>query len=268
MSFKNCSVVYFKSRELSNLLGHNLKGKIVISDFPDFNKQCTINGLIHVLNTNPNNIPSTKIDCIICNSRDTSLEDKITRKSLGIPIVYYHMHQKWCAVCGKLGPMDKISKFCSEKCMKKYAGFGGNSNTTSISDLTEDLAKVGVAGSMARAVHKAVINNPLDMEGKAVIKFEKRDSRTTSNQKKNKEKFQSSMVREAVRLEYALKRESYKKEMRQPSLRKARISEKKSTPSTNESSRLCKSRTKKGKQCTNRATGPGEYCGITSHSDK
>lgn len=81
------------------------------------------------------------------------------------------------------------------------------------------------------------------------------------------EKFQDSMRKEAVRLEYAIKRETYKKEMKQISLKKS-LSINNSNSNSNRKSLdiiTCKSKTKKGKKCTNKVVNGGEYCGIASH---
>jgi hypothetical protein len=79
------------------------------------------------------------------------------------------------------------------------------------------------------------------------------------------EKFQTSMIKEAVRLEYTFKRESYKKEIRQPSLRKNILSDKKESSRTEN---ICKSVTKKGVKCTNKTVNGTDYCGIESHAKK
>lgn len=82
------------------------------------------------------------------------------------------------------------------------------------------------------------------------------------------------MIKDAIRLEYAFKRETYKKEMRAPSLRKASISDRKTTETelpiinstdNNLQNKLCKSITKKGKKCSNKCLPNSLYCGILSH---
>lgn len=239
--FKNCSVIYLKKKDTSLL--NNIKGKIIISDFPEFNRICSVKGLIHILNLNSNNIPNGKIDCIICGSRDEYLEEKIRTKGYDMSIIYLNSNEKWCGMCKKLGPLDEgkpITKFCSEKCMRKSVGFV-NKKAETIKDL--------------------------HFSGKTIIRFDKSVSEKKKGshvKTKSREKFQSSMVKEALRLEYAKKREEYKKEMKQPSLRKVRISSEKRKVS-NTVTKQCKSVTKKGKNCTNKAVSGGEYCGIVSH---
>ena len=116
-----------------------------------------------------------------------------------------------------------------------------------------------------------------EKEETLVLEFDKSlsDKRTISSVKKTADKFQSSVVKDAIRLEYAFKRESYKREMRQPSLRKASLSDKKErkpasivdNSEINSVSKLCKGITKKGKRCTNKALGSSNYCGILSHQE-
>lgn len=242
MNLKNCNIIYIKTFELNNLINHNLKGKIIVSDFPEFQKICNIYGLIHVLNTNTIKVPDG-IDCIITSVRNPELESRITRVDLGVPIVYYHLHQKWCGICGKLSPIEKnlVGRYCSESCMKKSTGFTNEGVPEAIKDLHE---------------HK-----------KALIKFDKSltsDTKEESSKAKSREKFQQSMVKEAQRVEFAYRKESYKNEMRQPSHRKTKIINKKKEPEEN--IKYCKSMIKgKSKRCGNRALDGSDYCGISSH---
>lgn len=276
--FKNCNVLYFKkNEEFNEFLNSNpgiFKGKIIISDSPELNRVCSINGIIHVLNLNSQYIPNEKIDCIIDSHRNTELEAKIIRSGLGIQILYITENSRkhiprWCGVCNTMSTVDSnlpISRYCSEKCMKKESGFTMDSKPEVVRDL-------GLNNIVSRIVQA-------EADKDVVIEFDKSlsDKRTTSNLKKSADKFQTSMVKDAIRLEYAFKRETYKKEMRQPSLRKASISDKKAPVSAkvgeiarikNEepvTTRLCKSVTKKGKKCTNKALGSSDFCGILSHS--
>ena len=277
--FKNCNVLYFKnSDEFTELVNSDpgiFKGKIIISDSPELNRVCSINGIIHVQNLNTGYIPNEKIDCIFDSKRNTELEAKIIRSGLGIQILYLSDKcttsiPRWCGVCNTMSVVDSntaINRYCSEKCMKKESGFTADLKPEAIRDL-------GLNNIVSRIVQAEADKN-------VVIEFDKTlsDKRSTSNLKKNADKFQTSMVKDAIRLEYAFKRETYKKEMRQPSLRKASLSDKKAPVATksgeitrikNEESsttvRLCKSVTKKGKKCTNKALGSSNYCGILSHS--
>lgn len=78
------------------------------------------------------------------------------------------------------------------------------------------------------------------------------------------EKFQKSVEKDALRLEFTMKREMYKKEMRQPSLRKKISST--AVKKLPESGGVCAGLTRKGVPCTNRALGSSRFCGIASHS--
>lgn len=85
------------------------------------------------------------------------------------------------------------------------------------------------------------------------------------------DKFQDAMRREAIRLEYAERREKYKKQMRQTSTRKSNTkntSLKKELSRTMSSNLNCKARTKKGILCGNRVQHGSEYCGIASHQNQ
>ncbi len=250
--FKHCKVIYFKTQDLSTLLNHNLRGKVIVSDFQELSRICNIHGLVHILNINPQKVPDG-VDIIVCNSRNLDTESRIIRSGLGIPIVYYQMHQKWCGVCGELSGLDtegRIGKYCSETCMKKATGFTKNGVPDAIRDLGAN--KI--------------------FSKKTIIRFDKTisDRRLNSNTKeearrKSREKFQTSMVKEARRLEYAYKKESYKKEMRQPSHRKTKITSQKKT--SNEV-KLCKKIISKDgdeTQCKNKAAEGSEYCRISSH---
>lgn len=267
--FKNCNVLYFKKGEefIELIQSHPgiFKGKIIISDSPEVNRLCYINGIIHVLNLNPQNVPNEKIDCIVTDNRNIELEAKIIRSGLGIQILYINDKSssnipRWCGICNTIslvGLNTPISRYCSEKCMKKDSGFTADSRPEAIKDLAQN----------------TIVSKIVQAEKDVVIAFDKTlsDKKSTSNLKKNADKFQTSMVKDAIRLEYAVKRETYKKEMRQPSLRKASISDKKAPTAPlvrNEevSTRLCKTLTKKGKKCTNKALGNSNYCGILSHA--
>lgn len=275
--FKNCNIIYFKKSEIFNdLIQKNdnlLKGKIIISDFQELKRICSINGLIHVLNTNPHYIPNEKIDCIVTdNIKNSDLEASIIKHASAIPILYMDLnkdqsskkHQVWCGICNKIyinADDHPLSKYCSEKCMKKDNGFVSDNNGGIKAEMIKDLGLNSIVSKLVASEK----GEPL------VLEFDKTlsDKRTVSNVKKSADKFQSSMVKDAIRLEYAFKRESYKKEMRQPSLRKASLSDKKERKNQTEDNqpiRLCKGITKKGKQCTNKAIGNSLYCGILSHS--
>ena len=149
--------------------------------------------------------------------------------------------------------------------MKKETGFSTDTTGSIKAELVKDL---GLNNIVSR-----IMQSEKEKDEPLVLEFDKSlsDKRKISNVKKAADKFQSSMVKDAIRLEYAFKRESYKREMRQPSLRKASLSDKKERkqPSVDDTSpvtKLCKGITKKGKQCTNRALDNSEYCGILSHS--
>lgn len=271
--FKNCTVIYFKKNEIfTDLFQKNInvfKGKIIISDSHELKKICFVNGIIHVLNTNFRRVPNEKIDCIVMdNTRNLDIESQIVKHNLSIPILYFDplrkQQQVWCGICNKIytnAEDHSLNKYCSEKCMTKENGFT-NTDGNIKAEIIKDL---GLSNIVSRIIAS-------ETEEPLVLEFDKSlsDKRTISNVKKTVDKFQSSMVKDAIRLEYAFKRESYKREMRQPSLRKASLSDKKETkPIQIEEihvTNFCKGLTKKGKQCTNRAIGSSNYCGILSHS--
>lgn len=166
------------------------------------------------------NLDQTKIPLVDCIiSSSNEYEELVIKSGLEIPIVYLHNSTKWCGVCGKTDNIySNISKYCSEECMNKICNDSKDIN---------------------HEVYINVLNSSMN------------------NSAKN-EKFHKSVLKDAIRLDYAMKRESYKKEMRQPSLRK--ISSVK-----NETVKLCKSVTKKGVKCKNKVIGNSDYCGIISH---
>lgn len=270
--FKNCSVIYFKKGDdfvdFVNAYNSFFKGKILISECPELGRICYIYGIMHILNLSHNYIPNEKIDCIITtiknDKNDTDLETKIVRSGLNFPIVYMDLSNKkieykqWCGICNTINPVNKVvGKYCSEKCMSKDSGF----SSLQAADVLKDLSTNNIVSKLLQA----------EKEKELVIEFNKSlsNKKTTSNVKKNAEKFQTSVVKDAIRLEYAIKRESYKKEMRQPSLRKTTLSNKK-IPVVHEEKaeniQLCKSVTKKGHRCTNKALKNSDFCGILSHS--
>ena len=231
--FKNCNVLYFKKSEIfTELIQKNdniFKGKIIISDFQELKRLCSINGIIHVLNINSHHIPNEKIDYIITdNTKNSDIEASIIKHNLSISILYFDPSKKqqqvWCGICNKIytnADGHPLNKYCSEKCMKKENGFTTDNNGGIKAEVVKDL---GLNNIVSR-----IIASEKEKEEPLVLEFDKSlsDKRTVSNVKKTVDKFQSSMVKDAIRLEYAFKRESYKREMRQPSLRKASLSDKK-----------------------------------------
>jgi len=273
--FKNCNVIYFKKIEIFTDLVQKydniFKGKIIISDFQELKRICFINGIMHVLNINPRHIPIEKIDCIVTdNTKNSDIEAAIIKHNLAIPILYFDpikkQQQVWCGICNKVytnAEGHPLSKYCSEKCMKKENGCSNNIDGSIKAEVVKDL---GLNNIVSR-----IIASEKEKEEPLVLAFDKSlsDKRTVSTIKKTVDKFQSSMVKDAIRLEYAFKRETYKREMRQPSLRKASLSDKKELKPVQPEvtvTKLCKGMTKKGKQCTNSALKGSNYCGILSHS--
>lgn len=247
--FKYCNVIYFKDVTYFKDCVKNLKGKVVISDSKDIVDICNVYGIMCVLNLNQYNIPHDKIDCIVSGKVDTSLESTIIKKDLKIPVIYLEDLKKWCGVCYSYNIVDSensTGKYCSDNCMQVHGGFTKNFKH----EVIEDLEIKTVLGKYYE---------------KPVTVVSDRVTKNISS------KFQRSMEKDAIRLEYAFKREEYKKEMRQPSLRKASISDKKkkvdeTLHEKNESSKTCKGITKKGEKCTNRSLSSSGYCGILSHS--
>jgi hypothetical protein len=272
--FTESNILYFKKSQIFlDLISTNnniFKGKIIISDFPELNRICSINGIIHVLNLNSHHLPNEKIDCIVTdNIEDVSLESSIVGSDYAVPILYYSPSKKqqriWCGVCNKSYNNENtrpISKYCSEKCMRKDNGFSENNDGSIKTDIIKDL---GLSNIVSRIMEKK-------KEEPLVLEFDKTlsNKKTVSNVKKTVDKFQQGMVKEAIRLGFAVKRETYKREMRQPSLRKANLSNKKESKQEIVDivsvTKICKGITKKGKQCTNKAIGSSDYCGILSHA--
>lgn len=251
---KSCEVIYLKNADLSIL-----KGKIIISDSPEIGRLCYIHGIVHVLYTG-NHIPHDKIDCII-SKKDSKrdLESMIIKSELKIPILYQTTtgYMAWCPVCTNTYELTgQLNKYCSEKCMKKDIGFTSDSKIEQIKDL-----------NVSDIVNK-IINDQKVKEKEVLLEFDKTvsDKKKISDVKKTVNKFQTSVVKDAIRLEFAFKRESYVREMKQPSLRKANLSNPKKSVGEQETVKICRGMTKKGKQCTNRTIGSSMYCGILSHS--
>ncbi len=271
--FKACDVLYFAKTEIfAELISTHeniFKGKIIISDFQELNRICSINGIIHVLNISTGNIPNETIDCIVTDkNRSSDLESKLVKSGLSIPIVYVDLSRKQqnilCGICNKIYNItnDKeVSKYCSEKCMKKDNGFTVDSKPETLKDLA-------ARDIMSKIVETDKNRDFSNTEDDLIIKFDKSVSVSKKESKKSADKFQSSVVRDAIRLQYAVNRDSYKKGMKQPSLRKVSLSDKKKVCEDTQdfSPRLCKGITKKGHQCTNRTIGSSNYCGILSHS--
>jgi hypothetical protein len=86
------------------------------------------------------------------------------------------------------------------------------------------------------------------------------------------DKFQNTMRREAIRLEYAERREKYKKQMRQISTRKSNTKtpslKKELNKTVSNTNMKCNAKTKKGTVCGNRVQPGSNYCGITSHQEQ
>jgi len=257
---KNCNIIYFKEISIFEELIKNdeniFRGKIIISDTSELSRICFIKGILHVINVNNNHIPNEKIDCVVTKIADT------TKYNYGIPVVYYDSKRKqqqiWCGTCHSIYTLDNnhpVNKYCSERCMNRDSGIAINAP---IKDL-----------GLNNIVSKIIKDEPFILDKTVSDK-----KKVVSNEKKAADKFQSSMVKDAIRLEYAFKRESYKREMRQPSLRKASLSDNKKIPDPSPGPRgrelpevkICKCITKKGKQCTNKALGSSNFCGILSHS--
>ena len=122
---------------------NKFKGKIIISDFQELNRICSINGIIHILNTNTFHIPNEKIDCIITGKRNSELESKLISLSSESHILYTNCNEntlkKWCYYCHNLCDINDnniIMRYCSEDCMNKYSKFMQN-----FKESTEDWAK-------------------------------------------------------------------------------------------------------------------------------
>jgi hypothetical protein len=129
--------------------------------------------------------------------------------------------------------VNNFDKYCSEKCMKKHSGYDCD-----IKNINEYLYNIKPAKSTSN------------------------DHEEEKNKKKH-DKLQNSIIKEATKLDYALKRESYKYKMRKQSLRKVNSSN--SVNRTNIPTKNCRSLTKKGTPCTNKALDNSDYCGILGH---
>jgi hypothetical protein len=260
--FDKCSVLYFKNKTDFDKIVKFLKGKIVISDFKEIADICSTNGIIHVLNIDDKFL-NERIDCVITNRKNIDLETKLIKMENGTSIVYINDDvnddinkiKKWCSLCHNttgIGALGSISKYCSDDCMNKYSKFMQNFKS-GVKDLDYNSIK------------------SKQYERNILIEFEKNPNSNSNSRKKTSiNKFQTSIVKDAIRLEYAIKREIYKKEMRQPSLRKTSFSgTRKKINKDYESetvSKICKGTTKKGERCTNRSLSNNNFCGILSHS--
>lgn len=239
-------IIYIKDKSLDNLINRNYKGTTIISDSHEINKMCMLYGIVHIY-MSPDSISNDiKIDSIHACERDQTLEEMLIVKNIQIPIVYESIDKKWCGVCHTLQDPFK-SKYCSETCMQNFFD-------SDLIDLNRNYVLENIFSSAKKNFKTNVIENRSNKKDKVSI------------EKNSNEKFQTSMIKEAVRLEYALKRESYKKEIRQPSLRKTIVSNKK-TSNTQTQEKLCKSVTRKGVKCTNKALESSDFCGIASHSN-
>jgi hypothetical protein len=237
--FKNCNIIYFNSASKFKDLVKNLKGKIIISNLKEIIDICNINGILCIFTTSK--VPNENIDCIVSGK----VEDF---QNSEIHTVYIDDNKKWCGICNSFTILSEnysVTKYCSELCMQKHNGFTKNFTPEPIRDLD--------------------LKNVLDRIKPTPV---------TSNDLKSTSKFQRSMEKDAVRLVYAFRREDYKKDMRQPSLRKASISDKKKKVGENLNEKndihfgvkICKGITKKGEKCTNKSLNSSNFCGILSHS--
>jgi hypothetical protein len=242
--FDKCNIIYIKNKHNIEEFIESLKGKTVISDFRELSDLFNLKGIVHILNVD-NKCLNEKIDCIVAGKRNGELESKLISLGSESHILYIveNALKKWCCYCHGLCDINDdniITRYCSEECMTKNSKFMQNFKE-SINDLD--------------------INN---IKGKQYVLIEFEKNHSNSNKKISENKSQTSIVKNAIRLEYAIKREIYKKEMRQPSLRRASSSIKKEC--SEERSDLCKGHTKKGERCNNKTVGSTCYCGITSHA--
>lgn len=222
-------IIYVKDKSFNKYK----KGDIIVSDFQELNKVCSLYGIVHIYSSN---IPDF-VDCIYAENRDELLEK--TKSS----VIYNSLNKKWCGMCHELRDMFE-TKYCNEKCCQANIENTNNSKNYVIENMFSSTKK--------------------NFKTNSVLENRSNKKEKVSIEKNSHEKFQTSMIKEAVRLEYALKRESYKKEIRQPSLRKTVISNKK-TEEIHSSDKICKSVTRKGEKCTNKALENSDYCGILSH---
>lgn len=241
---KHCKVIYLKTHDIEILNNFDFDDKIVISDSIFLYEYFYIKGIIFVLNLNSQKIPEG-IDCIISTSRDSTTESRILQNKLSVPIIYYHTNQLWCGSCGKLSTLNinNVGKYCSESCMSKIFNF-----------------KISPSNDVSSNTTKKVF-----------IAF----SNVSNNSQNNNEKFQQSMIKEAQRIEFAYRKESYKNEMRQPSHRKTKIITSNTATKVSSMSapvdeiKYCQSKIKNGTEnCKNRALKGSNYCGISSHKSK
>lgn len=245
--FDNCNCIYFKNCNdfFKKCFDKTLFiEKIIVTDSEVIYKICNIYGIICIINTDPYTIPDSDIDIIVTTSSDKQTFDKAypLKKS----IYFYDTNEKYCAFCEKSLKVDSIiNVYCSETCAINSSGFGANKELKNLDH------KNHVRRSQIGSFGSQIVISP---QGK-----------TESEKKKNdkQDKIQSSIIKDAIRLQYALKREEYKKEMRQPSLRKTSSSLKKEH---NYSDKICIGITKKGNKCSNKVIGSSNYCGIISHS--
>lgn len=74
-------------------------------------------------------------------------------------------------------------------------------------------------------IHNKNKNKNIKIPQEEILQFDRTvsEKRKPCSVKKSNEKFQSSVIKDAIRLDYAFKRESYKKEMRKPSFKKTSL---------------------------------------------
>ena len=262
----------FPLRSLKNNTTIILSPNFIISDNKKFVNDINIRGLrlIEVINAiNLKNILSGRnnknfINLIIRNQDPEKNEQSMEFDQ--IPILYYSKSTP--------NKLTYICKQCKDLCIKKNFLITKNMKPPSFC-------------SDECIIENSQTESDFSQNSKIfeISDKEKETSRPSKNPKTflyvgisstKDDKFQDSMRREAVRLEYAERREKYKKQMRQISSRKSNTStssvhsfKKDSLRSiSNKDSngtRICKALTKKSVKCTNKAVKNSDFCGIASH---
>lgn len=159
----------------------------------------------------------------------------------GISKVYISNTNNTEVICGKCN--EKTTKNLNNDTIKKYC-----SMECSLNDQPGFLKMI--QNSIKDYEEPKPSNKILTTEIKGII--------LTDDPEK---KYQKNMMKEAKRLEYANRREEFKRQMKQRTISGSRNTVQKKKIIR----KACKAITQKGKKCTNKSIGTSDYCGIDSH---
>ncbi len=225
---KYFKVIYIDNYNTFNECLNFLLSKIIISGSLEIKKLCYQKGIKFIFCGQIMSVID-KVNLIITSEDQLiEIEKLILNKKYRTSIIYTKQKNMFCGICGCKRSMTETSNnYCSSTCMKSDSKFG---------DLIDDQINGG---------------------SELILKFE------NNLKKQDIEKTKNSIEKNALRFQYACKRESYKKEMKIPSLKKTVLVPIKKQ---NEEVKCCKGMTKKGIKCTNKTLENSDYCGILSHN--